>query len=651
MTGMLPAIEPQRLASISDQRIDSPRGDHRAFREALTQAQKRQRSRSTYSNGPTSRPSTSPGTNRERAKAGTGVKDGGHLPGGDASIRNTVGNASESLSEILATAPDHGIASFQTSAQSEGSVEATEPGEGPFSSSSAHRFSQGIGGAFASSIGSVGTQETVASGQSVPAGVAQDEDGVGTESAGTRPGPLTLAKEAQMLVREADSRSSEAAVGSIGRDLSELSHTLGSRGDGRFTGDLVSVGTASYGTFRTSGDGTGVAGKTGRVPPTDHFGHPGRMTGSAHIAAVDQGEQGSHTGLREHPWFRQLSADGEGMSRLSHWDGNTGSHSNVVSAQWNPGEGALLGEDSVDRMDSPPLWEDHPVNGNLDETLLFEHRGLQSAGKGHAGGAGSSGAAAFFGDSVYASDPAHEAGGSGEFPVQPDDGESVSQSGASIAEESVREEPVDPTGLARQESVNGEPEGQVLERTPIDGRQENGALLATAQNDQTQPQAVSEPGVDGRDAFPIDARRFADIARGTLEQMVRRVEGEIDGENASLKMQLNPGRLGDLELKLELDRGVLTARFVAASEEVKAMIESALPDLKRHLADQGVAVEELSVFVGQREGEEATGQREGWERHGAGPSRSLGRGTSAQYEATPDRLSSTLGATGVDVVV
>ena len=81
------------------------------------------------------------------------------------------------------------------------------------------------------------------------------------------------------------------------------------------------------------------------------------------------------------------------------------------------------------------------------------------------------------------------------------------------------------------------------------------------------------------------------------------------------------------------------------------MIESALPDLKRHLADQGVAVEELSVFVGQREGEEASWSARGVERHGAGPSRLLAEGQAPNMKPHLIGLSSTLGVTGVDVVV
>lgn len=197
---------------------------------------------------------------------------------------------------------------------------------------------------------------------------------------------------------------------------------------------------------------------------------------------------------------------------------------------------------------------------------------------------------------------------------------------------------------AEVESENRSPDAASAE-----GKTERG--LASSASRLEQAQQLPTPGVEGRspEAGLIDARRFEAVARGVLEQMVRRVEGEVDGENASLKMHLNPGRLGDLELKLELDRGVLTARFVAASEEVKAMIESALPDLRRHLADQGVSVNELSVLVGERQGEGAASDRQREGRPFAASPRPFGQGASLPYESAP--RATQVGPTGVDVVV
>lgn len=148
-------------------------------------------------------------------------------------------------------------------------------------------------------------------------------------------------------------------------------------------------------------------------------------------------------------------------------------------------------------------------------------------------------------------------------------------------------------------------------------------------------------------------RRFEGVARSALEQMVRRVDGEVDGDYASLRFQLLPGRLGELELKLEVDRGILSARFVAASEEVRALIESALPDLRRNLSDLGVAVNELSVFVGQEQsGRENAAGHEPGVRPAVSDTVSASSSRAAYDEtAVPERASGALGHVGVDILV
>lgn len=137
----------------------------------------------------------------------------------------------------------------------------------------------------------------------------------------------------------------------------------------------------------------------------------------------------------------------------------------------------------------------------------------------------------------------------------------------------------------------GQPERAAREAGPE-------AKLSNVPAPETSPETPVSRG-EAREPLFLEARRFESAARGALEQMVRRVEGEVQGDNASLKFHLAPGRLGDLELNIEVERGVLVAKFIAASEEVRTLIESALPDLRRSLAQQGIEVGELSVSVGQ----------------------------------------------------
>lgn len=64
-----------------------------------------------------------------------------------------------------------------------------------------------------------------------------------------------------------------------------------------------------------------------------------------------------------------------------------------------------------------------------------------------------------------------------------------------------------------------------------------------------------------------------------------------------IKMILKPEQLGEVNLKLALDKGGLTAKFVVQSEAVKEAIDKNLHTLKETLQAQGVEVKEIKILV------------------------------------------------------
>lgn len=64
-----------------------------------------------------------------------------------------------------------------------------------------------------------------------------------------------------------------------------------------------------------------------------------------------------------------------------------------------------------------------------------------------------------------------------------------------------------------------------------------------------------------------------------------------------IKMILKPEQLGEVNLKLALDKGGLTAKFVVQSEAVKEAIDKNLQTLKETLQAQGVEVKEIKIVV------------------------------------------------------
>jgi flagellar hook-length control protein FliK len=73
---------------------------------------------------------------------------------------------------------------------------------------------------------------------------------------------------------------------------------------------------------------------------------------------------------------------------------------------------------------------------------------------------------------------------------------------------------------------------------------------------------------------------------------------------------LQPEQLGNVELKLNLQKGIVIAEIKVENEMVKAAIESNLDDLKQSLSNKGYAIDQFSVSVdsGKKNRQETFGQ-------------------------------------------
>ncbi|MBP7176329.1 MAG: flagellar hook-length control protein FliK [Thermoclostridium sp.] len=87
-------------------------------------------------------------------------------------------------------------------------------------------------------------------------------------------------------------------------------------------------------------------------------------------------------------------------------------------------------------------------------------------------------------------------------------------------------------------------------------------------------------------------------------QIVEKAETMFREEKTEMVMQLKPDSLGKISLKVIHERGEIIARFVAESEQVKAILEGNMQLLKDSLQKSGVMVQSLEVSVGQQGGEQ-----------------------------------------------
>lgn len=111
---------------------------------------------------------------------------------------------------------------------------------------------------------------------------------------------------------------------------------------------------------------------------------------------------------------------------------------------------------------------------------------------------------------------------------------------------------------------------------------------------------LKEPQNDTAIARPERMKTF--LRADVTKQIVEKAETMLREDKTEMILQLKPESLGKISLKVIHERGEIIARFVAESEQVKAVLEGNMQLLKDSLQKSGVAVQSLEVSVGQQGG-------------------------------------------------
>lgn len=83
-----------------------------------------------------------------------------------------------------------------------------------------------------------------------------------------------------------------------------------------------------------------------------------------------------------------------------------------------------------------------------------------------------------------------------------------------------------------------------------------------------------------------------------IPKLVQKMESLVQDERTEVRIQLKPDHLGELKIKLSLERGIMVAEFVVHNETVREVIASQLPQLQTALQNQGSNMADVSVNVG-----------------------------------------------------
>lgn len=126
-----------------------------------------------------------------------------------------------------------------------------------------------------------------------------------------------------------------------------------------------------------------------------------------------------------------------------------------------------------------------------------------------------------------------------------------------------------------------------------------------------------------------------------LEQIVKKVEMVNKAFNTEMKIQLKPEFLGRMVIKIAVEEGVVTARFITESHQVKHLLENNLGALRQNLESQGLKVDRTEVNVqlqngGAFQGDDS-GRQQMWQEYAERNSYNhLPYQAEGDYEAAPE---------------
>ncbi len=138
-----------------------------------------------------------------------------------------------------------------------------------------------------------------------------------------------------------------------------------------------------------------------------------------------------------------------------------------------------------------------------------------------------------------------------------------------------------------------------------------------AMTDKAQPTEfkLSNAALNFQDKFQNQVS-----VKDVIEQIVEKVE-LIQGKTVSeISMELKPESLGKMTIKLVMEEGGLTAKFITDNYQTKNILENNLHSLKQTLEDYGIKVEKTEVNVQINSGSMFDGsegnQQDKWQQHG-----------------------------------
>ena len=123
----------------------------------------------------------------------------------------------------------------------------------------------------------------------------------------------------------------------------------------------------------------------------------------------------------------------------------------------------------------------------------------------------------------------------------------------------------------------------------------------SGRNDSLVPSGLTELRTvnSDRPVFETISQTAAPDQQNIIKQIVDQARLYLRPANQStMVLQLKPEHLGEIMLKVSIDSGVVSAAFHSNNPEVRQVIEASLPQLRQDLSQQGIKLDNVSVFSG-----------------------------------------------------
>ncbi len=129
------------------------------------------------------------------------------------------------------------------------------------------------------------------------------------------------------------------------------------------------------------------------------------------------------------------------------------------------------------------------------------------------------------------------------------------------------------------------------------GQQSSGNLNNTASVAGLNINTNSNQNVTFEDVQIARAQAKVSDPYEVNRQIIDKIKTDVQVGTSEINIKLAPENLGNITMKLKMENGIITANFIAESEQVKEIIESNFSSLEDTLRQQGVEVGELRVDV------------------------------------------------------